>query len=764
MRLFAWTEDRLLKTLSRILTQKESPVAICLFIDGLDEFDGHYSAVIDVINRLDAQSHTKICLSSRPLHEFETAFAARPGLRLQTLTSESIREYTKNRLLRGLKAQSFYREHDMKRIRDLTQEIALKSEGVFLWAVLAVRELSQGLTDLADLTELEEQVSQLPQDFKDLYRQMIQRIKPAYRRKALKFLWSAMTAAYGTLLPRPLTLAQLYFIDNENATRDVPFVPHDITRSELIESCQDLRIRVLSHTSGLLELTQDNVALSSEKILRISVKVFHKTVAEFLRSDNFLLSIMSVEGISEEHLRISYARGCLVNLISLLRQSPRESHGFQKGGRVIKYPYPIGNTTFDSLVQAMEQISIIETTGKTSQTQLITSFCRHLNDETPYNFVIWALSYIYAWSEKRMRNVLRFPLDWIGFGACFSLSYYVSVSLGKPIKEQPSCAKCQGRFQGDEHQIHHDERIFYWDSTQHVEESDQHSRRGLTQRLQWDEKNLPVHSTADTNDDILPETYLLHCCMLPLHIIPHARAVDSFVLMEFLLCAGADPMLQMRWPDLDSLTISPPAGSHQSDVRRMSSFWESWLLYALEARGTWLHGAFIDLPPNNVLLGFTKALLTHGASLSYPIRGNSQHLCLDRHHLTCFEFEMAAIDLLKLIFKGYPKWEVFLSITDLQVPTPKRSILSIFPKRQLHRKVYEERVAHPNDQEAALLWQLFDMWEENRDKRWIERYHREMYSIFRARLPDVKLPGDEGFQWSGSEGDEESESSESEVA
>lgn len=80
-----------MNTLFEILRQSQIPIAICMFIDGLDEFDGQYEMVVKMISTLADQAYVKICLSSRPLLAFENAFRHKPNLQLQYLTFECIR-------------------------------------------------------------------------------------------------------------------------------------------------------------------------------------------------------------------------------------------------------------------------------------------------------------------------------------------------------------------------------------------------------------------------------------------------------------------------------------------------------------------------------------------------------------------------------------------------------------------------------------------------------------------------------------------------
>jgi hypothetical protein len=80
----------LLQAFKLLIEQTILPVKICLFIDGLDEYEGNHGDLADIFLNLSASPNIKICVSSRPLLIFEDAFGNAPGLRLQDLTSPDI--------------------------------------------------------------------------------------------------------------------------------------------------------------------------------------------------------------------------------------------------------------------------------------------------------------------------------------------------------------------------------------------------------------------------------------------------------------------------------------------------------------------------------------------------------------------------------------------------------------------------------------------------------------------------------------------------
>lgn len=76
-----------------------SPGRFCLFIDSLDEYSGDYLDLCDMLRRLSQSRFLKLCVSSRPLNEFESAFGGDPE---KTLV---IHEKIKNDIVVSVQAQ-----------------------------------------------------------------------------------------------------------------------------------------------------------------------------------------------------------------------------------------------------------------------------------------------------------------------------------------------------------------------------------------------------------------------------------------------------------------------------------------------------------------------------------------------------------------------------------------------------------------------------------------------------------------------------------
>lgn len=73
------------------ILRRQDGLRICLFIDGLDEYegdsDGTYVDIVALFSEIATSPNIKICLSSRPWLAFEDSFLLGPTLRLEDLTS-----------------------------------------------------------------------------------------------------------------------------------------------------------------------------------------------------------------------------------------------------------------------------------------------------------------------------------------------------------------------------------------------------------------------------------------------------------------------------------------------------------------------------------------------------------------------------------------------------------------------------------------------------------------------------------------------------
>lgn len=131
-----WSNAELKDTLVQSITSHTQ--GLCIFVDGLDEIDRKESPfdLVDLVKDLASVSTgngIKLCVSSRPEPSFNTTLKLVPSLRLQDLTFGDMKTYAKHFIENkchftfdtGLAAAKF------------SHEVAVRAEGVFLWAALA---------------------------------------------------------------------------------------------------------------------------------------------------------------------------------------------------------------------------------------------------------------------------------------------------------------------------------------------------------------------------------------------------------------------------------------------------------------------------------------------------------------------------------------------------------------------------------------------------------------------------------------------------
>jgi len=112
----------------------------CFFIDGLDEYEEtrqlDYLAMTKLLQGWTSASagNVKICVSSREYNVFENAFSVQKRIRLQDLTRTDMERYIEDML------QEMSSQNDR---RLLTQRIADRADGIFLWVALVVKSIAK---------------------------------------------------------------------------------------------------------------------------------------------------------------------------------------------------------------------------------------------------------------------------------------------------------------------------------------------------------------------------------------------------------------------------------------------------------------------------------------------------------------------------------------------------------------------------------------------------------------------------------------------
>ena len=241
----AWTERRLIRTLLELIQNVPERRCICFFIDGLDEYSGDQSALVDLIEELVKYPNVKCCVSSRPYRAFTDALGSGAMLKLHNLTEPDIRAYVSNKfeaLHRADPSVAF----DPSRISQLGNDIIRKAEGVFLWVNLAVKDQIEGVRNGDSIELLEERLRLLPTEMSDLYARVLDRIGPIYQKEVATYLRVAMDL-------RSPTLFDMLLAVRGNETGDARPSPR-LQLSEGVHRIDVIRRRINTICGGLLEV------------------------------------------------------------------------------------------------------------------------------------------------------------------------------------------------------------------------------------------------------------------------------------------------------------------------------------------------------------------------------------------------------------------------------------------------------------------------------------------------------------------------------
>ncbi|KAI0432913.1 hypothetical protein F5Y09DRAFT_300773 [Xylaria sp. FL1042] len=308
--LFGWPKTAYLEedlrdmlyNLIKILVEEEKS-KVCLFVDGLDEYDGDHHELISICQTLSQLQNVKICVSSRPWIVFEDAFNQAPNLMLQDFTYPDIKSFV---------VSKFSENAGFKRLQlregtyadTLLENITEKSSGVFLWVQLVVTSLLAGFSYDDRISDLQRRLSLLPPDLEKLYAAILGDLDPFYFEHASQYfmLLQASEVPLGALI---FSLA-----DEEDPSFALTLPRHPFSDQEIEVRIDTLRRRLNSRCKGLLELG-----------VRNEVQYLHRSVKDYIISPDVSERIQSAAGKDFDcHLRI-----CAANLAMVKKSSTWDS-------------------------------------------------------------------------------------------------------------------------------------------------------------------------------------------------------------------------------------------------------------------------------------------------------------------------------------------------------------------------------------------------------------------------------------------------------
>lgn len=291
---FQWIRDILRRAFDALRTQDQTRV--CLFIDGLDEYecdlDGSYVEIISLFTGLAESANIKICISSRPWLVFEDAFRPSPSLKLQDLTFNDISGYIDDKI-NGHERMRELRQLHAESADNLTLEIVTKASGVFLWVKLAVNSLLDGFTNRDHISDLQRRLRELPADLESFYKHiLINHIQPFYYEQSSQY-FQIMQAAnrpifrtkdYSRPPPPPISLLILSLAEEKDSAV-VLCPPKQLLSSDHVSyRCKEMAARLKSRCGGLLEVLEFGTKV---------IQYLHRSVRDFLDLPNTKLLLLS---------------------------------------------------------------------------------------------------------------------------------------------------------------------------------------------------------------------------------------------------------------------------------------------------------------------------------------------------------------------------------------------------------------------------------------------------------------------------------------
>ncbi|OTA95264.1 hypothetical protein M434DRAFT_393992 [Hypoxylon sp. CO27-5] len=177
------------------------------FIDGLDEFSGRHTELVNKFFNWTANSeHLKICVASREWNEFMEGFAECPRLRIHQCTHGDVTTLVDDRLKTIRPYLDVENDGELER---LSENITYKAEGVFQWVRLVLNAVEDGAINGDSVSDLKSKVDAFPNELKELYQYLFDSIHIADRQKVFETL--RMTQHMG--LDRKLPLLRFWFLN-----------------------------------------------------------------------------------------------------------------------------------------------------------------------------------------------------------------------------------------------------------------------------------------------------------------------------------------------------------------------------------------------------------------------------------------------------------------------------------------------------------------------------------------------------------------------
>lgn len=315
----------LMVAFKRLISQLETPLKLCLFIDGLDEyggdygdgFDGDFRVLLNFFVEITSLPHVKACVSTRPQATLANEKTIKmPSLTIEELTRSDIMLYVEERLLNNSKLHSL----PSSERKSLCASVSRRSNGVFLWVKLAVDSLIEGIYNGDSALELQERLGLLRneddfdavQEIDALYEKSLLRVDKEMSSRIFQLVRAARMSGNQIGQVEPLTVIAMAFADEREAALAAQSPMKRVLKSELLEKCAKTRTNLVEVSANML-MIQDSPLdpLGAPSAL---VKYTHRTARDYLDRPEVWKQIVSRTAASNFNPYSTLLRSCVLQL------------------------------------------------------------------------------------------------------------------------------------------------------------------------------------------------------------------------------------------------------------------------------------------------------------------------------------------------------------------------------------------------------------------------------------------------------------------
>ena len=280
-----WSEAELENALKRIINGDDGTIHTCIFIDGLDEFDGtdrQRANLISFLKELSSLPRVKTCVSSRNWSIFSDAFQAAPSLQVEKMTKQDIKDYVDTELVQFDLFQHLSIS-EPEACGNIAKDVVDMANGIFLWVTLVVSELKTSLQDDFSVKALSKRLREIPIGLDKYLKKIFTSINVRYRAEAAR-IFSVMEKTTGKFYGLgDIDLLSLYFTDTEDNEFCSQISLQSLTEPEVEAREEAMSRRLKSRCQGLIRVYTlwDFHAYGRRR----HAELIHRTVMEILNTD-----------------------------------------------------------------------------------------------------------------------------------------------------------------------------------------------------------------------------------------------------------------------------------------------------------------------------------------------------------------------------------------------------------------------------------------------------------------------------------------------